>query len=93
MFGWSIIARAWRSASKRATTARVVHAWLDDLQGDAAADGRRLLGQEDRAKTAFADLVQQFVRPNLSARPFREFGGAVERFGQIQEVARFSVGA
>ena len=48
MLGWSIIARAWRSASKRATTWRRVHARLDDLQGDLAADGLGLLGDVDR---------------------------------------------
>ena len=41
MLGWSIIARACRSASKRAMTCVGVHARLDDLQGDLAADGLR----------------------------------------------------
>ena len=39
MFGWSIIASAWRSASKRAIDLLGVHAQLDDLERDAAATG------------------------------------------------------
>ena len=39
MLGWSIRARACRSASNRASTWRRVHAGLDDLQGHLAADG------------------------------------------------------
>ena len=61
MLGWSIRARACRSASKRAMTWRRVHARLDDLEGDLAADGLRLLGHEDGAHAAFADLLQQLV--------------------------------
>ena len=61
MFGWSIIARAWRSASKRAIDLPGVHARLDDLQGDPTADGLGLLGDEDDAHAPFADLLQQLV--------------------------------
>ena len=61
MFGWSIRARAWRSASKRAMTCVGVHAGLDDLQGHPAADGLFLLGHEDGAHAALADLLEQLV--------------------------------
>ena len=40
MFGWSIIASACRSASKRAMTCLRVHAQLDDLERDAARPAR-----------------------------------------------------
>jgi hypothetical protein len=36
-----------------------VHAELDELQCDAAADGEGLIGEEDLAHAAFADLLQQ----------------------------------
>ena len=62
MFGWSISARACRSASKRAIDLPRVHARLDDLQGDLAADRLRLLGHVDHAHAALADLLQQLVR-------------------------------
>ncbi len=39
-----------------------IHARLDDLQGDLALDRLGLLGQEDRAHAAFAELLQQLVR-------------------------------
>ena len=35
-----------------------VHARLDDLDGDLALDGMGLLGHEDGAHAAFADLLQ-----------------------------------
>ena len=61
MLGWSISARACRSASNRAMTCLRVHARLDDLQGHLAADGLRLLGHVDDAHAALADLLQQLV--------------------------------
>ena len=51
-----------------------VHARLDDLEGDLAADGLLLLGHEDDAHAAFADLLQQLV-------------GADERAGDQSERA------
>ena len=48
MFGWSISARACRSASNRASTCRRVHPRLDHLQGDLPPDRLGLLGQADR---------------------------------------------
>ena len=61
MLGWSISARACRSASNRAITWRGIHPGLDDLEGDLAADRLRLLGHVDDAHPPFADLFQQLV--------------------------------
>ena len=68
MFGWSMSARAWRSASKRAMTCLGVHAQLDDLERHAAADRLLLFGHIDDAAAAFADLLQQFVAADSVAR-------------------------
>jgi hypothetical protein len=38
-----------------------VHAGLDDLERDAAADGVLLLGDEDQPHAAFPDLFEEFV--------------------------------
>ena len=67
MLGWSIMASACRSASKRAMTCSRVHARLDDLERDLAAHGLRLLGHVDDAHAAFADLLQQLVAADDSA--------------------------
>ena len=72
MLGWSISASACRSASKRAITSRRVHAGLDDFQGHLAADGLLLLGHEDEAHAAFADLLQQLVGADDRAGPLGE---------------------
>src|SRR5579859_3879974 len=61
MFGWSMRANAWRSASKRATTWRVSMPEFDNLKRDAAFDRLLLLGHIDHAKSAFSDLFQQLV--------------------------------
>src|SRR5205823_11837274 len=61
MLGWSIIARAWRSASKRGDDLGGVQARLDDLDGDHAADGLDLLRHVNHAHPAFADLLEQLV--------------------------------
>ena len=61
MFGWSISASAWRSASKRAITCLGVHAQLDDLERHAAAHRLLLLRHIDHAAAAFADFLQQFI--------------------------------
>ena len=45
-----------------------VHARLDDLQRDRAADGRLLLGEEDDAHAALADLAEERVRADAGAR-------------------------
>ena len=47
-----------------------VHARLEDLQGHLAADRLRLLGHEDDAEAAFADLLQQLVRADHRAGAF-----------------------
>ena len=38
-----------------------IHARLKDLEGNLAADRLLLLGHEDDAKAAFADLLQQLI--------------------------------
>ena len=47
-----------------------VHARLDDLQRHPAADRVRLLGHEDDAHAAFADLLQQLVGADDRAGAF-----------------------
>jgi hypothetical protein len=47
-----------------------VHARFDDLERDYPADRLVLLGHVDDAHAPFADLFQQFVRPNLRAGTF-----------------------
>ena len=69
MLGWSISARACRSASKRAIDLAGVHARLDDLQRHLAADRLLLLGHEDDAEAAFADLLQELVGADQGANP------------------------
>ena len=59
MFGWFIMARAWRSASKRASTCLVSMPGLDHLERDHAFDRFHLLGHPDHAEAAFADLLAQ----------------------------------
>ena len=44
-----------------------VHAQLDDLERDAAADRFLLLGHVDNPATAFADLLQQLIAADLIA--------------------------
>ena len=44
-----------------------VHARLDDLEGDLAADRLLLLGHVDDAHAALADLLDQPVRADLGA--------------------------
>src|SRR5205814_882349 len=46
------------------------HARLDDLEGDLALNGMGLLGHEDGAHAAFADLLQQLVRADDRAGCF-----------------------
>jgi hypothetical protein len=47
-----------------------VHAELDDLQGDLAADGLFLLGHVDDTHATLADLLKQLVRPDATAGAF-----------------------
>ena len=52
-----------------------VHPRLDDLERDLAPDGPGLLGHVDRAHAAFADLLQELVRPDHGACRFEADGG------------------
>ena len=77
-----------------------IHARLDDLERDAAADRRLLVGHEDHAHAAFADLLQQLVRTDERAGPLgqRRLGGRqVDRGAELggrlfQEAVRIVVG-
>jgi len=71
IFGWSISARAWRSASNRGHDLFGVHAQLDDFKGDAAADRFLLFGHVHHATTAFANLLQELVSANTITGLFR----------------------
>ena len=77
MFGWSMIARACRSASKRATTCRVSMPGLSTFSATLRRTGCGLLGHEDHAEAALADLLQQLVRADDRAGAFG--GGVVDR--------------
>ena len=62
MFGWSRLARIWRSARKRSTIRSRVEARLDELDGDALlvlVVGAA--GQPDRAHAAAAQLLEELV--------------------------------
>ena len=52
-----------------------VHAELDDLEGDSAADRFFLFGHIDDAATAFADLLEEFIATDLVAGFFGEREG------------------
>jgi hypothetical protein len=52
-----------------------VHARLDDLERDLALHGLDLLGHEDRAHAAFADLLQELVRADHHAGILGQCGG------------------
>jgi hypothetical protein len=47
-----------------------VHAGLDDLEGDGAANRFRLLGHEDDAHAPLANPLEQLVGPDLPVRRF-----------------------
>ena len=49
-----------------------VHAGLDDLEGDLALHRLGLLGHEDGAHAAFANLLKQLVRADDRARAFQQ---------------------
>src|SRR5262249_27460146 len=70
-----------------------VHARLEHLQGDLAANGPILLGQEDDAEAALADLLHELVRPDDSPWAFgdRQFRDRDRRAWQA--LPRISVGA
>ena len=52
-----------------------VHARLDDLEGDLAADRLCLLGHVDDAHAAFADLLEQLVGADERAGAFGDWSG------------------
>ncbi len=51
-----------------------VHAELDDLERNLAADGLLLLGHEDASEAAFADELQELVVADLGADIFGDVG-------------------
>src|SRR2546430_2142882 len=61
-----------------------IHAGLDDLEGDLALDRVGLLGHEDGAHAAFADLLQELVRADHGAGFFRA-GRAVAGRCRVEE--------
>ena len=73
-----------------------IHARLDDLEGDHAADGLHLFGHVDDAEAALADLLEEFVRANDRPGAFGErdvIDGAGLGCRRIEEVVRLGVGA
>jgi hypothetical protein len=67
-----------------------IHAGLDDLECDPAADGVLLLGDEHEPKSTLTDLLQQLVGADVAARPLGD--GLVQRGGcrsgrRIEEAA------
>ena len=79
MFGWSISARACRSASNRASTGLRVHAGLDELHRDGPLDRLGLLGHEDAAHAALADLLDQLVLARENRADFFGVGRTIGR--------------
>ena len=67
MFGWSIIASACRSASKRAITCLVSIPSLMIFSATRRRTGSLLLGHPDHAEAAFADPLEELVRADLVA--------------------------
>ena len=71
-----------------------VHPHLDDLQRHRAPHRLLLLRHPDHAKAAFADLLEQLVRPDPLARLLRfeprqfRFHLGRERWPRLQEFAR-----
>ena len=58
-----------------------IHARLDDLQRDFAADRLGLLGHVDHAHAPLADLLEELVGADGIARPFGD-GGWIDRRSQ-----------
>ena len=93
MLGWSIIARAWRSASKRATTCLVSMPGLMIFRATLRRTGCGLLGDVDDAHAPLADLLPQLVGADDRAGPLG--GRLVDRWrrrrrrrGRFEEAAR-----
>ena len=95
MLGWSIIARAWRSASKRAMTCLVSMPGLMIFRATLRRTGCDLLGDVDDAHAPLADLLHQLVGADDRARALRE----ARRFdrerrrrrGGLEEAARLGI--
>ena len=69
-----------------------VHARLDDLQGDLAADGFPLLGHVHDAEAAFADLLQQLVAADGGAGAFGQRGQVEGGGGLLEKLLGFRIG-
>ena len=76
IFGWSIIARACRSASKRAMTCRLSMPGLMILRATLRSHRLSLLGHIDDTHAAFADLLAGACRGRSACR------GAARRAGR-----------
>ena len=63
-----------------------IHPRFDDLESDFPLDGALLLGDEDQAETAFADLLHQPIRSDGCADRLRN---AVMRDGCRRRLTRF----
>ncbi len=70
MLGWSIRARAWRSAPNRASTWRLSMPALMSLSATVRRTGCGLLGHVDRAHAPLADRLEELVRADDRARAF-----------------------
>ena len=68
MSGWSIRARAWRSASKRARTSRVSMPSLMTLSATRRRDRLALLGEVDDAHAALAEDVEDVIGADVVGR-------------------------
>ncbi len=74
MLGWSISARACRSASKRAMTSFESMPGLMIFSATLRADGPFLLGHEDHAKSTFANLLPNLIGTDLGPDLFGNTG-------------------
>ena len=72
MLGWSIIASAWRSASKRAITCFVSIPGLMTFRATLRRTGCSLLGDVDDAHAPLADLLHQLVGADDRAGPLHD---------------------
>src|SRR5207302_8565551 len=74
-----------------------IHARLENFQSDFTADGLLLLGHENQAEAAFADLLQQLVRADNYAGSFPDRlldgGDRAGGRGRFQEATDLRLGA
>ena len=86
MLGWSIMARACRSASKRAMTCLVSIPSLMIFRATLRVTGSLLLGHVDHAEAAFADLLEELVAADDRAGALdSSLGCSVAYDGRIQQ--------